>query len=140
MRYRLSVPVLPPLMGGAEVERWYVEEGGEIDFGDPVCDLLVTEIYKRARRLQPNRMKEFSISSDTTVTDRHQARVRVLSHDRAVLRTILAPVGAAVREGDELGRATTGSSEEVDADSSVEMRLIAEPVLLADNVADDWED
>lgn len=140
MLYRVSVPVLPPQVREAVVERWHLGEGDEIGFGDPVCDLLVRQNYKTVRHHRPNRLKRSPRTSDAVMTKNTDIRVRILSNDRAVLRLITAPAGTEVREATGLGVAAGDTAERVDVEPSIEMRLIAEMMAQADNdTEDEWE-
>ena len=139
MLYRVAVPVLPAQVREADVERWHVEVGDTIEFGDPVCDLIVSHNYKIVRQHKANLIRRSSGASDV-MTKSTDIRVRILSNDRAVLRAISAPVGTEVREGDELGVAAADASEPLDGAPVMELRLLAEMMAQADNVdEEDWE-
>jgi pyruvate/2-oxoglutarate dehydrogenase complex dihydrolipoamide acyltransferase (E2) component len=140
MLYKVAVPVLPPQVREATVERWHVAEGGTIQFGDPVCDLLVSHNYKTVRQHRANRLRRSSGASDV-MTKSTDIRVRILSNDRAVLRAIAAPVGTEVQEGAVLGLAASDDTEAVGGEPTLELRLLAEMMAQADNTDDDaWED
>jgi hypothetical protein len=138
MLYRVAVPALPPQVREALIDHWHVAVGDEIQFGDPVCDLLVSHNYKLVRYHRANKLR---LSRSGGVKSKSaDIRVRILSNDRAVLRAISLSVGSEVREGDDLGVASTDASEPLGDQPSIEMRLLAEMMAQADNFDEAWED
>lgn len=140
MLYRVVVPVLPAQVREATLDRWLVDEGQLIDFGAPVCDLVVGHNYTSERRTKSSDLATGDLGVRFKAMDTDM-RLRIISSDRGYLRRCDRRPGDEVVEGDLLGIAASSLDDEIDDSADLTFRLLAELVPRADTLEDeDYEE
>ncbi len=99
MLLKLVLPDLSRTIPGGVVQKWHVEEGDEVGFGDDLFDLHVGEVTKAVRPLGADQVSGAGASEVVLARRETDFRVRVTSADAGYLRRILAPVGATLEPG-----------------------------------------
>lgn len=121
MILRLEVPFLDTNIPHGVLKTWHLSEGEEIDFGEPLCDILA-EDYLAMRRggLKAYRAARFVERRETARPRGYffkKGRVHLIFRlissepDTAVVRTLLAHEGAPLRTGDPLALVVTTGEE-----------------------------
>ncbi|MGH9053429.1 MAG: hypothetical protein ACRDWX_10505 [Acidimicrobiia bacterium] len=121
MILRLEVPFLDTNIPYGVLQTWHVSEGGGIDFGEPLCDILA-EDYLAMRRggLKAYRAARLVERRETARPRGYffkKGRVHLIFRlissepDTAVLRALLAQEGAPLQTGDPLALVVTNGEE-----------------------------
>lgn len=130
----LQVPFLETFSHEGTITRWLVAEGDLLEFGDPICDISLSDWMalrktKRARNLV--RIQDKVQDKVKHNFELRQGRgvmiMRIVASERGYLRRRDAEVGKRVKVGDVLGLVSTGANDPVSGDpnGSSAMRVVA---------------
>lgn len=133
MKLRLLVPHLETNLRRAVVSKWHVETGSKCEYGQPLCDLSVSErVHLRPVR-RADALTRFArrgkgvVEERETERDRFVVTYRVLASEPARIVELLVSPGDAVEAGTLLAVAETEVSEDGESgvDSAPLMRVVA---------------
>jgi len=130
---RLVVPFLETFSDGGSVAKWHVEEGSQVDFGDPICDIALSEWIALRKTKRAVNLVKFKETSGAKVRHNFEKRkgrgvlvMRIVASDSGYVRAIQAPAGTRVSVGDLLALVTTDPAEAIiEAAEAPLMRVVA---------------
>lgn len=135
MRMRVVIPTIETNLPRAAVERWHVQPGERVAFGNPICDLAVSERVKttsvrRADALIRVTRKQKKVKAETEVeADRFHVVYQVLASEAATIVRHVADLGESLAVGDLLAIADSEDSPDLAPTDSEEtaptMRVVA---------------
>lgn len=130
----LQVPFLETFSHGGTITRWFAGEGDHLEFGDPICDVALSEwmaLRKTKRALNLVRIKDKGQKKVKHNFELRQGRgvmvMRIVASESSYLRRRDADVGRGVKVGDPLGVVSTEPDDPIPADlsGSPGMRVVA---------------
>lgn len=135
MRMRVVIPTIETNLPRAAVEKWHAEPGDRVAFGEPICDLAVSERVKttsvrRADALIRVTRKKKKVKAETEVeADRFHVVYQVLASESATIVRHVADIGESLETGDLLAIADSDESPDLTQqegeDSAPTMRVVA---------------
>ncbi len=135
MRMRIVVPTIEVNLPRAAVERWHVVAGDRVGFGQPICDLAVSERVKiktvsRADALiKVTRRKKKVEEASELEQDRFHVVYQVLASESATVVSLVAPLNEALDVGAVLAIADSDADPDMAAveetDDLPAMRVVA---------------
>lgn len=130
----LQVPFLETFARGGQVVTWHVREGEAVQFGDPICDISLSQwmaLRKTKRAINLARVGEkrkSKVRNDFELReDRGVLVMRVVASENGFLRQIIAGEGQSVVVDDLLGVFSTVPDEQLPLDpaGAPSMRVVA---------------
>jgi hypothetical protein len=137
MILRLDVPPVPKAVSSLRVDRWCVQEGDQVGFGDVIVELVMERWLKRtfkqtdAEGPRPPRMP-VDVDEIDLISRTGGDRIEVVASDTGALRLIVADVGATVGPDALLAVLTSEPDEPVaagDADGALPFRAVGDIVI-----------
>lgn len=135
MILRLEVPFLETFSHKGVVTAWHVREGAKVEFGDPICDMALSEWRalrktKRAINIVKLRDPNNSVQHEfETRQGRGVLNMRIVASEAAYIRRIDVPAGKSAGVGDLLALVSTDPAEPlVDVPGAPAMRVVATSV------------
>lgn len=133
MILRLQVPFLETFSEEGSVVKWHVKEGDELQFGDPICDIALSQWMALRKTKRAVSLIKITGKSQGNVKHNFEKRegrgvlvMGVVASEAGYLRDVRAPEGKTVSVGDLLALVTTDPTEPVrdDLEASA-MRVVA---------------
>lgn len=132
MILRLEVPFLETFSNKGQVTQWHVQPGDKVDFGDPICDIALSEWRalrktKRAINIVKVRDENSKIQHEfENRSGRGVLNLRVVASESAFIRQIEIATGTKAGVGDLLGLVSTDPDEPiVNNPEAPTMRVVA---------------
>jgi len=133
MILRLVVPFLETFSEGGTLAKWHVQVGSQVEFGDPICDIALSEwvaLRKTKRAVNLVKFRDKGGSNVRHNFEKRQGRgvlvMRVKASEGGYLREVRVPEGQKVSVGDLLALVTTEAAESIaDASEAPVMRVVA---------------
>lgn len=132
MILRLEVPFLETFSNTGQVTQWHVRAGDKVDFGDPICDIALSEWRalrktKRAVNIVKVRDENSKVRHEfETRSGRGVLNLRVIASESAFIRQIDIPAGRKAGVGNLLGLVSTDPDEPiVNNPEAPTMRVVA---------------
>jgi hypothetical protein len=129
---RLEVPFLETFSNQGLVTEWHVRAGDKVDFGDPICDIALSEWRalrktKRAINIVKLRDEKNKLQHEfENRSGRGVLNLRVVASEPAIVRRIEIPVGTKAGVGDLLALVSTDPDEPiVENPEAPTMRVVA---------------
>ena len=121
MLLRMLVPFLETFAEEGSVVRWHVQEGESVEFGDPLCDIALSQWMALRKTKRAVNLVKIAGKSPGDVRHNLEKRegrgvviVRVVASEPGYVRAIRAFEGNSVRVGDLLALVTTESADPLD--------------------------
>ncbi len=133
MILRLQVPFLETFAEEGSVVKWHVKEGDALQFGDPICDIALSQWMALRKTKRAVNLIKITGKSQGNVKHNFEKRegrgvlvMRVVASETGYLRDVRAPEGKTVSVGDLLALVSTDSGEPLtDASEAPAMRVVA---------------
>jgi len=116
MRLRVMVPSIETNLPRAAVERWHVQPGDRCEFGQPICDLAVSEririksVGRADALIKVTRRKKKVEDVNETEQGRFHVVYQVLASEPATIVSLAADLGTELEVGDLLAIADSDPS------------------------------
>ena len=133
MILRLLVPFLETFAVEGIVVKWHVKEGDPIQFGDPICDITLSQWLALRKTKRAINLVKITSKGQGNVKHNFEKRegrgelvMRVVASEAGYLRYVRAPEGRTVNVGDLLAWVSSDLAEPVTEDlAAPAMRVVA---------------
>jgi len=134
MILQLKVPFLETFAESGSVVKWHVQEGDALQFGDPICDIALSQWMALRKTKRAVNLIKITGKSQGNVKHNFEKRegrgvlvMRVVASETGYLRDVRAPEGKTVSVGDLLALVSTDADEPLnDASEAPAMRVVAD--------------
>ena len=133
MILQLKVPFLETFAEEGSVVKWLAKEGDALQFGDPICDIALSQWMALRKTKRAVNLIKITGKSQGNVKHNFEKRegrgvlvMRVVASENGYLREVRAPEGRSVSVGDLLALVSTDANEPLnDASNAPAMRVVA---------------